>query len=151
MFSSLIFFAALQVACALSIDQPRGGSNNFQARSANLQKRGMATGVKVALGICIPCAALVVILGLVILWGYPAQLRKYRRENPGAQVGLAELMNGKVTQHPAPPPYNAHHTPTINKPSSEATDLPSYELQPKSESHAAPPTEAEARHAALMS
>jgi hypothetical protein len=157
MFSNLIYFALLQVACGLAINQPHESSNKMEARSAHLQKR-LETGVKVALGICIPGAVLVVGLGLVVLLLYPSQLRKLRRENPGADVGLADLMNGKVTHHPAPPPYTAGHNASTNDTSS--VDVPAYSTTatPKADTNAptAPPpaasalSPAEARHAALV-
>lgn len=150
MFSSLVYLALVQVACALSIPQ-----NDLSTRSTHLHKRELATGVKVALGICIPGAALVVGLGLVILLFYPAQLRKLRRQNPGQEVGLADLMNGKYPPKPAPPPpYAGHDTSTTNNSTEDATLPPSYpvqSVQPKTNTHAAPTTDAEARHAALMS
>jgi hypothetical protein len=157
MFSNLIYFALLQVACGLSIHNPHGGSNTNEARSPRLERR-LETGVKVALGICIPGAVLVVGLGLVVLLLYPSQLRKLRRENPGADVGLADLMNGKVTHHPAPPPYTAGRTASTDA-SSTASHAPAYSTAtPKADANAptAPPpaaaalSPAEARHAALV-
>lgn len=148
MLSSLIFFALLHVACGLSIERPRSGSNNNLAQSAHLQSRGLDTGSKVALGICVPAVAFVFGLGIGILWFYPAQLRKLRKENPGAQVGLRELMEGRVTQQPAPPVYTEHDASTANEPSLEASNALGHPT-PKYESRAAPPPLAEARHAAL--
>jgi hypothetical protein len=148
MLSSLVFFALLHVVCGLSIERLRSGSNNNPAQSAHLQPRGLDTGSKVALGICVPAVAFVFGLGLGILWFYPAQLRKLRRENPGAQVGLRELMDGKVTRRPPPPLYTEHDTSTANKPSLDASDAPGHPT-PKSNSRAALSPPAEARHAAL--
>jgi hypothetical protein len=148
MLSSLIFFALLHVVCGLSIERPRSDSNNNPAQSAHLQSRGLDTGSKVAIGICVPAVAFVFGLGLGILWFYPAQVRKLKKENPGAQVGLRELMNGKVTQRPAPPQYTEHDASTANKPPSEASDAPGYQTT-KSDSRTASPPLAEARHAAL--
>jgi hypothetical protein len=93
------------------------------------------------LGLTIPGAALVIGLAIVIIWFYPAQLRKLRKENPGAQIGLAELMNGKVTQHHAPPVYTEHHPSTEN-------DIPSHP-PPRHDATPLPSYEADARHAAL--
>lgn len=154
MFStSFVYFALLQVAYSLAIAQPRdaASSNDLATRSPHLQKR-METGVKVALGICIPGAVLVVGLGLVVLLMYPAQLKKLRRQNPGAEIGLNELMTGKVTQRPAPPPYSANHRDSAADDSS--MDAPAYE-PPKPVQTATttvtPTAPAEARHSALMS
>jgi hypothetical protein len=99
MFSPLLSLALL-CASASALPTPSTTSTTH-----HLARRELATGVKVALGICIPGAALVVGLFVVILAFYPAQLRKLRAQNPGANVGLTELMNGKV----APPPYSAEH------------------------------------------
>jgi hypothetical protein len=116
----------------------------------------MVTGVKVALGLCIPGAVLVVGLGIFIMVLYPAQLRKLRRQNPGTEVGLAELMNGKYPPKPAPPPpYAGHEGSTTNNSTEDATHPPEYpvhqSVQPKTSTPSALPTDAEARHAALMS
>jgi hypothetical protein len=148
MFSSLVYLALVQVACAFSIPQ-----NNLSTRSTHVQKRELATGVKVALGICIPGAALVLGLGLVILIFYPAQLRKLRRENGGRDVTMADLMNGKYPPKPAPPPpYTGPDASTTNNSTEDTTLPPSYPVQPRHNApHAAPTTDAEARHAALRS
>jgi hypothetical protein len=141
MISQLFFFALLQTVCGLSIRHPHGATNDILARSARLQPREIDTSVKVALGLCIPGAALVIGLALVIVWFYPAQLRKLRKENPGAQIGLAELMNGKVTQHHAPPVYSEHHPSTVHQ--------TSVHPPPKTDAQSLPAYDADARHAAL--
>jgi hypothetical protein len=131
----------LQVVCGLSIRDPHGTTNNILARTARLQPREIDTSIKVALGLCIPGAALVIGLAIVIVYFYPAQLRKLRKENPGAQIGLAELMNGKVTQHHAPPVYSEHHPSTVNQTTVHST--------PKTDAQPLPTYEADARHAGL--
>jgi hypothetical protein len=103
MASTLLYLALLQVASALAL--PVSTSSTTQPTTHRLHRRELATGVKVALGICIPGAVLVVGLFVVIIAFYPAQLRKLRAQNPGQQIGLAELMTGKA----APPPYSAEH------------------------------------------
>jgi hypothetical protein len=148
MLSSFIYFALLQVVSGLAIEQSRSASNNIAARSARLQAREIDTSVKVALGLCIPGAALVIGLAIVIVYFYPAQLRKLRKQHPDRDVGLADLMNGKVVQHPAPPPYSAHHDSPPHDPSSGTNDAPVY-TPPKSGFHAEAADPAEARHAAL--
>jgi hypothetical protein len=152
MFYSFIYFALFQVAysLAIAIDTPHPDvPSTLQPRSSHLDKRGITTGEKVAIGICVPAAALAVGLGIVILAMYPAQLRKLRAQNGGADVTLADVMNGKVTQRPAPPPYTANRPSTANETTSEsdAADPPSYPVQPKSDTHVAPPVSAEARQA----
>jgi hypothetical protein len=136
-----LFFALLQAVCGLSIPDPRGTTNDILARSAHLQPREMDTSIKVALGLCIPGAALVIGLAIVIVWFYPAQLRKLRKENPGAQIGLAELMNGKVTHHHAPPVYSEHHPSTIDQAPDHSTT--------KNIAQPLPTYEADARHTGL--
>jgi hypothetical protein len=141
MLSTIIYFALLQVVCGLPHGVQRSTSDNNLARSAPLQSRDIDTSVKVALGLTIPGAALVIGLAIVIIWFYPAQLRKLRKENPGAEIGLAELMNGRVTERPAPPVYTEHHPSTVNDTPSHPT--PRYEATP------VPAYEADARHTAL--
>jgi hypothetical protein len=151
MFSPLVSLALL---CASAAALPTSTSTTSSA-THHLARRELATGVKVALGICIPGAVLVVGLFIVILAFYPAQLRKLRAQNPGANVGLTELMNGKV----APPPYSAEHDGSssvvvghegMGRPEGNVgVNGNGAEVPPAS---VAPPTyNAEARHAALMS
>jgi hypothetical protein len=149
MLSSLIFFALLQVACGLSIERPRSGSNNNPARSTPLQPRGLDVGSKVAIGICIPGAAFVVLLGLGIMWLYPAQLRKLRKANPGVEVGLREVMNGGVAKQPAPPPpmYTEHDASTSNVAALDASHVPGH-ATPKSDAPTTPRLSADAKHVA---
>jgi len=141
MLSSLIYFALLQVACALSIARPRSESNN----PARLHSRDLTVNEKVAIGICVPGAALVVGLGIFILVLYPSQTRKLRQQNPGAQIGFAEVMAGRVT-HQAPPKYTEQDS---------TNDLPLQNLSapaqptPRDDTRPAQQTPAEARHAAL--
>jgi hypothetical protein len=148
MLSSLIFFALLQVACGLAIEQPRGGSNSNPARSTPLQSRGLDVGSKVAIGICIPGVAFVVVLGLGIMWLYPAQLRKLRKANPGVEVGLREVMNGGVAKQPAPPPmYTEHDASTSNVAALEASHAHGHST-PKSDAPTTPRLSADAKHGA---
>lgn len=94
-----VLFALLHLAIALPTTT---GSKDTH----RLQKR-LETGPIVALSICIPGAALVLGLGIGILWLYPKQLRKLRAQNPGREVGFADLMNGRVSTQ-APPVYKEH-------------------------------------------
>ncbi|KAH7069851.1 hypothetical protein BKA63DRAFT_394857, partial [Paraphoma chrysanthemicola] len=80
-----VLFALVHLATALPTQE--------QA-THHLQKR-LETGPIVALSICIPGAALVLGLGIGIMWLYPKQLRKLRAQNPGREVGFADLMNGR--------------------------------------------------------
>jgi hypothetical protein len=152
MFASLVYLALVQVACALSIPQ-----DDLSARTTHHHQKRLVTGAKVALGLCIPGAVLVVGLGVFIMVLYPAQLRKLRRQNPGTEVGLSDLMNGKYPPKPAPPPpYAGHEGSSTNNSTEDATHPPEYpvhqqSVQPKTNTPSAPLTDAEARHAALMS
>lgn len=133
MFSTILFFALLQVVCGLSISRPSRDSN---APSAHLQSRGLDTGSKVAIGICVPAVAFVFGLGIGIMYLYPAQLRKLRRQNPGAEVGLRELMDGRVSRprqaapqtttatHTEPPPYTERHASVAHEATLGASGAP---------------------------
>ncbi|CAO2649673.1 Nn.00g009650.m01.CDS01 [Neocucurbitaria sp. VM-36] len=152
MISELFFCALLQVASGLAIER---WGRELDTHSAHLQRRELATGSKVAIGICVPAAALVVGLGIGIMWLYPRQLRKLREQNPGAEVGLRELMEGRVTRPAAPqsvktlPPYEERQGSVTKDVSLESSELPA---QPTTNatSRAAPPAAAEARHAPLV-
>lgn len=146
--SSLLYLAALlQIASGLAIP-----SEASSPHTNHLQKR-LQTGGKVALGICIPGAVLVFILGMVVVVFYPSQLKKLRRENAEAQLALDELRNGKV-EHAPPPPYvagesgNEGERTASDAPAYDATTAPAAPTQPRPVAHAVTP--AEARHAALM-
>ncbi|KAJ4363894.1 hypothetical protein N0V83_009346 [Neocucurbitaria cava] len=152
MFSELLFFALLQVVSALSIERP---SRESTARSTHLQRRELATGSKVAIGICVPAAALVVGLGIGIMWLYPRQLRKLREQNPGAEVGLRELMEGRVARPAAPsvktlPPYTERQASVTKDSSLDSSDAPTQQPM-HAESATAPPPAAEPRHTAPIS
>jgi hypothetical protein len=155
-FSTLIYLALLHVASVngLAIPDPHStlSTPSTQPQPTHRLHRRLATGVKVAIGICVPGAVLVVGLGLFILALYPAQKRKLQRQNPGAQIGLAELMNGKVTQQSAPPPYEAGHDGVGNGVDGNGA-VPVNAVPKNNESQhggAPPPTyNVEARHAAL--
>jgi hypothetical protein len=158
MFSTLVYLALLQVASVygLAIPEPHStllSTSTSQPHTHRLQRR-LATGAKVALGICIPGAVLVVGLFLVIIAFYPAQLRKLRRENPGAQIGLTELMTGKPTHVNAPPPYTAEHDGSSSGEVVNGHGATNVNAVPKNNDAAygavPPPTyNVEARHAAL--
>ncbi|KAF2829522.1 hypothetical protein CC86DRAFT_368520 [Ophiobolus disseminans] len=152
MLSTLIYFALLQVACALSIEQ-RSDSSNHPARSARLQSRSLTKNEKVAIGICVPGAALVVGMGIVVMMMYPAQTRKLRRANPGAHVGFAEVMAGRVT-HTAPPKYTEHDESVDNLPLQDlnADGRPTPRPEPRATLQTPVPAQqapVDARHAAL--
>lgn len=152
MLSTILYLATLlQIASGLAIPDPSAPHTN------HLQKR-LQTGGKVALGICIPGAVLVFVLGLVVVVFYPSQLKKLRRENAEAQLQLDELRNGKVHVAP-PPPYVADENgdgaerttsdaPAYDTAGQNATTTPAAPQQPRPVAHAVTP--AEARHAALM-
>ena len=152
MISELFFFALLQVVSGLAIEH---SSRELDTRSAHLQRRELATGSKVAIGICVPAAALVIGLGIGIMWLYPRQLRKLREQNPGAEVGLRELMEGRVTRPAAPqsvktlPPYEERQV-SVTKDDSLDSSEPPAQPTPNATPRAAPPSDAEARHAALV-
>ena len=150
MLSTFIYFALMGMSSALAIGQPRSTADQPQPRTVHLQKR-LDTGSKIALGICVPVAAFVVGLGVAILMMYPAQLRKLRQQNPGAEIGLNELMTGRIGRRPAPPPYDANDAAAANKLSSETTDPPSYPAPAQTNARPEPTTDVQARHAALMS
>jgi hypothetical protein len=124
MLSTLIYFALLQVACALSIERP------LSERSSHLQSRALSTNEKVAIGICIPGAALVLGMGFIVLCMYPAQTRKLRKANPGAEIGFAEVMAGKVTQpqqQHAPPKYTPQTNAAAANGHGDEYELPAFQ------------------------
>tara|TARA_R110002003_G_scaffold131_9_gene12368 strand:- start:8211 stop:8636 length:426 start_codon:yes stop_codon:yes gene_type:complete len=132
-----VLFALLHIASALPTTTAGSKATH------RLQKR-LETGPIVALSICIPGAALVLGLGIGILWLYPKQLRKLRAQNPGREVGFADLMNGRVSTQ-APPVYkehegSEHELDTYSAPGQEPA-------RPVPVAQAGPPPDA--RHAAL--
>jgi hypothetical protein len=144
---SLIFLTLIQTAYSLAIAIDQADTTTPLAPRSTLQKRGLTTGVKVALGICVPAASLAVGLGIGIFVMYPAQRRKLRAQNGGANVSFADVMNGKVTQHPPPPPYQANRASSATETAQDGTELPNYPEQPKADTQAAVPAGAETRHA----
>jgi hypothetical protein len=143
---SLIFLTLIQTAYSLAIAIDQADTTTPLAPRSTLQKRGLTTGVKVALGICVPAASLAVGLGIGIFVMYPAQRRKLRAQNGGADVSFADVMNGKVTQHP-PPPYQANRASSATETAQDGTELPNYPEQPKADTQTAVPAGAETRHA----
>ncbi|KAF9697574.1 hypothetical protein EKO04_004172 [Ascochyta lentis] len=101
-----LFFAVLQVAYAApASSSPDTGTNRLQKR--------LETGPVVALGICIPTAALVLGLGIGIMWFYPEQVRKLRAQNSRREADLANLADGRDRQrqgsgHATLPVYKEH-------------------------------------------
>jgi hypothetical protein len=87
---SLIFLTLIQTAYSLAIAIDQADTTTPLAPRSPLQKRGLTTGVKVALGICVPAASLAVGLGIGIFVMYPAQRRKLRAQNGGADVSFAD-------------------------------------------------------------
>jgi hypothetical protein len=123
MFSEVFFLAILHVATALAAEEaPAPATHHYE-------KRGLATGVKVALGLCIPIAALTIILGCITFMYYPAQRAKLRRENPGMRIGLREVMDGGVRSKPPRtsnatlPPYTERQG-SAKAPSVESSTTP---------------------------
>ena len=149
-----LFLALLQVASAapanLFLDT---GTQRFQKR--------LETGPKIALGICIPSAALVLGLGIGILWFYPEQRRKLRAQNSRREIDSANLPDGgnrqrQGSEHATLPIYKEHEgsdheleavahgdTPA----SLTAPTVSAATAQPSQRYEAQPPTDA--RHAAL--
>jgi hypothetical protein len=143
---SLIFLTLIQTAYSLAIAIDQADTTSPLVPRSTLQKRGMTTGVKVALGICVPAASLAVGLGIGIFVMYPAQRRKLRAQNGGVDVSFADVMNGKVVQHPPPPPYQANRASSATE-TQDGTELPNYPEQPKADTQTAVPVGTEARHA----
>ncbi|KAF2026619.1 hypothetical protein EK21DRAFT_73804 [Setomelanomma holmii] len=147
-----IVFALLQVAYAApATSSPDSGTHRLQKR--------LDTGPIVALSICLPGAALVLGLGLGILWFYPAQLRKLRAANPGREVGFADLMGGRQTQrqgsgHATLPVYKEHEgsdhelEDVVHGDAPPAPTVPAATAQPMAPRYEAQPPP-DARHAAL--
>lgn len=101
-----LFFAALQVASAVPATSPPDSGTH------RLQKR-LDTGAQIAIGICVPCVALVVGLGIGIMWFYPEQRRKLRAQNARRETELANRSNGRHGQrqgseHTTLPVYKEH-------------------------------------------
>lgn len=126
MLSALFSFALLQVASALSISLPH--NNEARSTTHHIQARGLTVNEKVAIGICIPGAGLVVILALIVFCMYPAQTRKLRRENPGVKIGFAEVMAGRVEQPGGEPPkYSARSSTNGARGPGENIELPAFQ------------------------
>jgi len=88
----------------------------------------MTVNEKVAIGICIPGAALVLILGLIVFCMYPMKTRQLRRENPGAKIGFAEVMAGRVEQQDgSPPKYSARSSTAGPRGPGEDIELPAFQ------------------------
>ncbi|OSS52396.1 hypothetical protein B5807_03080 [Epicoccum nigrum] len=95
-----LFFAFLQVASAVPTN------SQSDANKHHLQKR-LATGSKIAIGICVPCVALVVVLGLWIMWGYPKARRELREQNARREIELARKQR-QGSEHGTLPAYRQH-------------------------------------------
>ncbi|KAL5115994.1 hypothetical protein ACEQ8H_006111 [Pleosporales sp. CAS-2024a] len=133
MLSTIVYLALVQLAYAASIPQTTQGRP--------VEKR-LATGSKVAIGLCVPGAVLLIGLFCVVVCLYPSQLKKLRKQTDGRDITFSDLMtNGRAVPKPAapPPPYSAPDSASINQP-------PGY-----ANADAQPTTDAQARHAALMS
>lgn len=95
-----LFFAFLQVASAVPTN------SHSDANRHHLQKR-LATGSKIALGICVPCVAIVFVLGAWILWGYPKARRELREQNARREIELARKQR-QGSEHATLPVYRQH-------------------------------------------
>ncbi|KAJ4986827.1 hypothetical protein SVAN01_07632 [Stagonosporopsis vannaccii] len=100
------FFAFLQAASAAPATSPPNTDTH------RLQKR-LETGSKIAIGICVPCVALVVGLGIGIMWFYPEQRRKLRAQNARREIDLANRSSERQGQrqgseHATLPVYKEH-------------------------------------------
>jgi hypothetical protein len=146
--AAVLFFALLQVATAApAASSPDTGTHRLQKR--------LETGSLIAIGICVPCVALVVGLGIGIMWFYPEQRRKLKAENARREAFLAERQR-RESEHTTLPVYKEHEgsdhelgdvahgtapaAPTAPAPSAAPAQLGRrYEAQPSTD----------ARHAAL--
>ncbi|KAF3040399.1 hypothetical protein E8E11_001133 [Didymella keratinophila] len=143
-----LFFALLPLASAApATSSPDSGTHRLQKR--------LETGSKIAIGICVPCVALVLGLGMGILWFYPEQRRKLKARNARREAFLAERER-RGSGHTTLPAYKEHEgsdhelddvtyrtaptAPTAPAPSAAPARLGRrYEAQPSTD----------ARHAAL--
>ena len=94
------FFAFLQIVSAVPANP------HSDASTHHLQKR-LATGSKIALGICVPCVAIVFFLGAWILWGYPKARRELREQNARREIELARKQR-QGSEHGTLPVYRQH-------------------------------------------
>lgn len=95
-----LFFALLQVASAApATSSPDTGTHRLQKR--------LPTGSKIAIGICVPCVALVLGLGMGILWFYPEQRRKLKAQNARRAAFIAERQR-QGSEHATLPVYKEH-------------------------------------------
>src|SRR5690242_1331960 len=147
-----LFFALLQVAYAAPATlSPDIGTHHLLKR--------LEAGPKIALGICIPAAALVLGLGLGILWFYPEQRRRLRAENARREVNHANRSGGRERQrqgseHATLPVYKEHEGSDHeledvahgDAPAALTTPAVSAATAQPSQRHEAP---SDARHAAL--
>lgn len=147
-----LFFALLRVAYAApATSSPDTGTHRHQKR--------LAAGPTIAIGICIPAAALVLGLGLGILWFYPAQRRKLREQNARREAALAEGARHRQRQgseHVTLPVYKEHEGSDHELEDVEHENIPAALVaptvstataQPGQKYEAQPPSDA--RHAAL--
>lgn len=96
----MLFFALLQVAAAAPVaSSPDLSTHRHQKR--------IDTGSKIAIGICVPSVALVVGLGMGILWFYPEQRRKLKAQNARREAFLAERQR-RGSEHTTLPVYKEH-------------------------------------------
>ncbi|KZM23241.1 uncharacterized protein EKO05_0004426 [Ascochyta rabiei] len=149
-----LFFALLQVAYAApAISPPDTGTHHLQKR--------LESGAVVALGICIPCVAIVLGLGIGIMWFYPAQRRKLREQNARREAALANVTSGRHGQrqgseHATLPAYKEHEgsdheledVAHSNTPAALTAPIVSAATAQPSRSYEAQPPP-DARHAAL--
>jgi hypothetical protein len=143
-----LFFALLQVASATpATSSPDSGTHRFQKR--------LDTGSKIAIGICVPCVALVVGLGIGILWFYPEQRRKLKAQNARREAFLAERQR-RGSEHTTLPVYKEHegsdheledvaHRPAPAAPIAPAPSAAPTQLGRRYDAHSS----TDARHAAL--
>ncbi|OAL50896.1 hypothetical protein IQ07DRAFT_598916 [Pyrenochaeta sp. DS3sAY3a] len=146
MSSAFLFFALLQVAHCLSIDLSARSAN---AHSTKLHSRELATGSKVAIGVCIPAVVLVSGLGFFIMVTYPRQLRKWKRQKEEEEIRLQNKIARGSASHELPP-YSERQASVGNPDAEGAPTAPEQHL-PRANPEPAPLTAAQTRHAALFS
>lgn len=145
MSSAFLFFALVQVAHCLSVDLSARSSS---AHSTKLRPRELATGSKVAIGICIPAVFLVTGLGFFILVTYPRQLRKWKRQKEEEQIRLDKIT--RATASHELPPYTERQASVGSPVAQGVSNAPGQQL-PRANPEPAPLTAAQTRHAALFS
>ncbi|KAH6625533.1 pyridoxal phosphate-dependent transferase [Boeremia exigua] len=107
--------SSMVVAFCLAFLQPASAAPATLPPSTGtrqLQKR-LETGSTIAIGICVPSVALVLGLGIGIMWFYPEQRRKLRAENARRELELANRANrqhGHIqgVEHETLPAYKEH-------------------------------------------